>query len=126
AGAQRAALELTMFRRARTRAGSGRLGDRPGFARLRDMGGPTGLEAGTVADDLASDGFSVARGVVPPELVAALVEATDEVTALEEVHFPPGDGQHGRVLFAPAYGGPFVELCAFDPLFEPIESLLGR
>jgi hypothetical protein len=78
-----------------------------------------------VADELDERGFAVARGLVPPPLVAALIDASDQAVAAEAHHFPPGDPQHGRALFAPSYGGAFLELCAFDPLFEPIEHLLG-
>ena len=83
-------------------------------------------DAGTlVVDGLDRDGFAVLRELVPAHLVADLIDASDRAVAAEAHHFPPGDPQHGRALFAPAYGGAFLELCAFDPLFEPIEAILG-
>lgn len=78
-----------------------------------------------VASELAEVGYSVVSGVVSPEFVARLAAATDEIVAVEAAHFPPGHGQHGRVLCPPASGGAFLELCGFDPLFAPIEALLG-
>lgn len=77
------------------------------------------------ARELGERGYTLVRGVVPGGLLASLAEATDRALAEEGVDFPPGDDQHGRLLFAPAHGGPFLELCGFDPLFEPIERLLG-
>lgn len=78
-----------------------------------------------VAADLVEVGYAVVPDVVPLDLVERLVTATDEIVAAEAPHFPPGHGQHGRVLCAPAHGGPHLELCGFDPLFAPIEALLG-
>jgi ectoine hydroxylase-related dioxygenase (phytanoyl-CoA dioxygenase family) len=79
-----------------------------------------------VAGALADRGYSLERAVVPPGLVAELVDAVDRAVEAERAQFPPGDDQHGRVLFAPAHGGAFVDLCGFAPLFEPIERLLGE
>lgn len=78
-----------------------------------------------VAEDLVRDGCSVRRHVVPAELVDALRRASDEAVAAEAASFPPGSDQDGRVLCAPAFGGPFIDLCGFDPLFAPIEAILG-
>jgi ectoine hydroxylase-related dioxygenase (phytanoyl-CoA dioxygenase family) len=81
--------------------------------------------SGPLDGEFASTGFSVVAALVPPQLIAALSDATDRAVASESTTFPPCDDQHGRVLFAPAHGGAFLELCAFDPVFAPIEELLG-
>lgn len=78
-----------------------------------------------LAERLAVDGVALVPGVVPAAMVAALAAAADEAVAAEARDFPPGDDQHGRVLFAPSHGGAFLELCGFDPFFEPIEALVG-
>lgn len=75
---------------------------------------------------LADDGIALVAGRVPPSLVAALVEATDAAVAAESTDFPPGDEQHGRVLFAPAHGGAFLDLLEHAELFAPMEELLGE
>jgi hypothetical protein len=80
---------------------------------------------GPLEAELASIGFSVVADLVPGSLVTDLREATDRAVADESAAFPPGDDQHGRVLFAPAHGGAFLDLCAFDPLFAPVERLLA-
>lgn len=78
-----------------------------------------------LAAELADRGFSVRRGVLPHDLAAALASDTDRALALERSDFPPGDPQHGRLLFAPAHGGAFVTLLDLDELFAPMETLLA-
>lgn len=70
-------------------------------------------------------GYELHRGVVPAALVADLVEATDGALAAESMDFPAHDEQHGRLLFAPAHGGPFIDLLDEADLFRPLESALG-
>lgn len=81
--------------------------------------------SGPVAATLAEQGYALVEGVVPPAFVERLIEATDEIVAAERHLFPEGHGQNGRVLCAPAYGGAYLDLCDFDPLFAPMEAILG-
>ena len=78
-----------------------------------------------IADELADRGFAVRSGVVRRDLVDALTAATDRALAEEATAFPIGDDQHGRLLFAPVYGGPFLELLGNEALLGPIEELIG-
>ena len=64
-------------------------------------------------------------GLVRQELVDALATATDRALSEEATDFPIGDDQHGRLLFAPMYGGPFLELLGDDAVLGPIEELIG-
>src|SRR5690606_35593350 len=85
-----------------------------------DRGYAPGMRTDPLADSelaerLAVDGVARGPGVVPAAMVAALAAAADEAVAAEVRDFPPGDDQHGRVLFAPSHGGAFLELCGFDP-----------
>lgn len=87
-------------------------------------------EVGTVEGDqldaaLAERGHALVPGLVPTDMVEALRSATDAAVAEETELFPPGDDQHGRVLFAPAHGGAFLDLLELEPLLDPIESRIG-
>lgn len=87
-------------------------------------------EVGTVTGaqleaDLVERGVVRVPGLVAPDRVEALRDATDAAVAEESTDFPPGDDQHGRVLFAPAHGGAFLDLLADDALFAPIEDRIG-
>jgi len=75
---------------------------------------------------LASQGFAVVRDVVSVPLVALVGRAVDAAVEAERPWFPDGDPQYGRVLFAPAHGGAFLELLDNDPFFAPIEERLGE
>lgn len=85
----------------------------------------TGALNRSMDQELAERGFSVVPHVVPAPLLAELRAATDAAVAAEATMFPPGDDQHGRVLFAPAHGGALLDLVCFDPLFVPMEDRIG-
>ena len=76
--------------------------------------------------ELEENGFAIRRSQVDAALVRRLAEAIDLALDGESKEFPEGDEQHGRLLFAPEYGGAFLEVLALDPLLNPIESILGH
>jgi ectoine hydroxylase-related dioxygenase (phytanoyl-CoA dioxygenase family) len=81
-----------------------------------------------VAEDLRGaldvDGFVVRRSVASADLVLRLRNDVEAALAAEAADFPPGHQQHGRVLFAPAYGGSFTDLLADEAVLSPVDELL--
>ncbi len=90
------------------------------------MAGAVAVDVDRLSHALDEVGFRVERSVVPAALVEALRTEVVDALALERDLFPPGDEQYGRLLFAARHGGAFLDLLAFDPLFDPIEGLIGR
>jgi len=78
-----------------------------------------------LVEELDCDGFSIRREVVPRELVDRMRADVDEALLAERTQFPPGDDQYGRLLFAASHGASFLDFVACEPVFGPLEELLG-
>jgi ectoine hydroxylase-related dioxygenase (phytanoyl-CoA dioxygenase family) len=80
---------------------------------------------GGLREALDSQGFAIVRDRVPDDLVDRLRSDVDAALAVEAASFPVGHAQHGRILFAPSYGGSFLDLLGHEPLMAPIDELLS-
>lgn len=88
---------------------------------------PTPMDADELAAELLhGDGFCVVPDVLPAALTAALRTQVLAAVAHEAALLADLDpSAYGRVLELAPYGGAFLDLLAFDPLFAPVEALLG-
>lgn len=72
-------------------------------------------------------GYVVVEGAVDADRVDALRHAVDQAMQAETAyHGTPEHYWNGRVLFCPAYGGPFLDLLADDVVFGPVDATLGE
>lgn len=78
-----------------------------------------------LAAEILERGFALRRQLVSEELVSRLRLMVDVGLAAEQHLFPEGDTQHGRLLFAPVYGGAFLDLLEVDEIFDPVESIVS-
>lgn len=84
-----------------------------------------GADPADVARAVEHHGACIASASVDPQLVSSLVAAVDSAVSAERTYFPEGDAQDGRLLFAPHYGGAFLDLIACEEVMAPIELVVG-